>query len=404
MNTFFASDFWTTYMLPSAVSLAVFYLLYKAVVRNDVHLKIRRFTILGILVFAMVLPFLNFEITRHVAVDHIGTNNYLPLRDMIYEMPIFTALSEESIMADGTVVYAVRSYEPFKIIGWIYLVFVLFLMGRGFVGILRLATFSRNGKRLPTEDVTIVSSSKIATAFSFFKTVFIPETWENSDEKAMVLAHERVHVNQKHSWDLMLMEAICVVQFFNPFVWLLKREMRLNHEFLADQEALKNNENPEQYFQLLFREIVRKQPIFVHSFYYSPLEHRIMMQLSKPAKMLNQVRYLAFVPIALALTFLFACKENLIFEDVLPLENAEISHVLQTDTLHTEKVMTLEELYTVCENLGADSIVVIFKTGTRDVPRYVSFVDFLTNSLHREQSAKKVVTLYYGKTKKKQEV
>jgi len=90
----------------------------------------------------------------------------------------------------------------------------------------------------------------------------------------------------------------------------LKREMRLNHEYLADKGALKNNENPEFYFQFLLQEIVGKQPILVHSLHYSPIKNRIMMQIIKPAKLLNQVRYLAFIPVIVALTFLFACQER----------------------------------------------------------------------------------------------
>ncbi|MDR0437606.1 MAG: M56 family metallopeptidase [Bacteroidales bacterium] len=309
MSTFFSIDFWTTYILPSAVSLALFYLLYKGLVRNDTHFKSRRFAILGGLVFAMVLPFLNVQLPTVGALRATPVLNFTLLQNFIYELPIFT------IFAEGNTVIGVETHDRaslqiFNIIGWIYLAVVLFLIGRIFIGFLRLSTLSRNGKRLQTNGATIISSPNIPTAFSFFKTVFIPEMWENSDEKDLVLTHERVHVKQKHSWDLMLMEVICAVQFFNPFVWLLKREMRLNHEYLADKGALKNNENPEHYFQLLLREIVGKQPILVHSFHYSPpkIKQRIMMQISKPAKMLNQVRYLAFIPVALALTILFACQ------------------------------------------------------------------------------------------------
>jgi len=312
MNTIFTTEFYTQILLPTAVSLAIFYLFYKAIVRNDTHLNIRRFTILGFLVFAMVLPFLHFYVSGNTAVvAGLGIFN-APLL-----LPVFT------VFGDGNVVNYTGYVETrhalslpliLQIIGWIYLAIVLILIGRIFVGIWRLSRISKYGRRdkacLVSTKETIIISQNIPTAFSFFKTIFIPETWAKSDEKEMVLAHERVHVNQKHSWDLMLMEVICAVQFFNPFVWLLKREMRLNHEYLADKGALKNNENPEFYFQFLLQEIVGKQPILVHALHYSPIKNRIMMQITKPAKLLNQVRYLAFIPVVLALTFLFACQEK----------------------------------------------------------------------------------------------
>ena len=316
MNTLFTTDFWTTYILPSSVSLAVFYLLYKGLVRNDTLLKSRRFLILGFLLFAMVLPFLNFQLpVNTVAFENVGTQNLIPLRNFIYELPVFT------VVGDAEVKYA-SSLPVFNIIGWIYLIVVLLLIGRGVAGALHLVAFSRKGKRTSTEGATIISSTNIPTAFSFFRWIFIPETWYDN-ERNMALRHERVHVKQKHSWDLILMEVICVVQFFNPFVWLLKREMLLNHEYLADQGTLKNEEDPTQYFQLLLQKIISKQPILAHSLHYSPIKNRIMMQLSKPAKTLGHTRYLAFIPIALLLTFLFACQRNSdLLEDILSPENS----------------------------------------------------------------------------------
>ncbi|MCL2413689.1 MAG: M56 family metallopeptidase [Bacteroidales bacterium] len=305
MSTFFTIDFWNTFMLPSALSLAVFYLFYKAIVRNDTHFKIRRFTILGFLVFAMVLPFLNFQMPTNA-----GVGGGWGVLNMPIQLPIFTVFADGNVGVDAVETQRIASLQMINILVWIYLAIVLFFVIRGIVGILRLASFSKNGKRLETTSETIITSPDIPTAFSFFNTVYIPEKWEDSDEKDMVLTHERVHVKQKHSWDLMLMEVICAVQFFNPFVWLLKREMRLNHEYLADTETLKNNKNPESYFQFLLQEIVGRQPILAHSLHYSPIKNRIMMQLTKPAKVLNQVRYLAFIPVVLALTFLFACQEN----------------------------------------------------------------------------------------------
>ncbi|MDR2907358.1 MAG: TonB family protein [Bacteroidales bacterium] len=294
-------DFWSAYMLPSGTALAVFYLLYKGLVRNDSHLNTRRFVILGFLMFAMALPFLNFEIPVS---DTIGGEAGMFYLSMV-------AVQEHSpIWLNPVTITGAKTISMLNIIGWIYLIGVVFLVSRGFIGVLRLVAFSRKGKRLPTKSKNIVLSTHISTAFSFFNRIFIPETWYNGEECNLVLSHEEIHVKQKHSWDLMLMEIICMVQFFNPFVWLLKREMRLNHEFLADRGALEQCSDKHYYFQLLLQKVIGKQPILVHSFNYSPIKHRIMMQIAKPARLLSQVRYLAFVPLVLALTFLFACQEK----------------------------------------------------------------------------------------------
>jgi hypothetical protein len=303
-NMLISSNWWGAYLLPSAVSVAVFYLLYKGWVRNDNHFQSRRFLILGFLAFSIALPFLHIQLPVNVTESEVGAF-YRNMISVSEQMPVGLNTEPAVVVAEHS-----KTVSLLEIIGWTYGIVVLFLFGRLCAGILRLVLFFRNGKRIPTKDATIIVSSQISTAFSFFRWIFMPEPWYNSNERNIMLCHECVHINQKHTWDLMAMEMLCVVQFFNPFAWLLKHEMRLNHEFLADRGTFKNGEDATQYFQLLLQKKMTKQPILVHSFHYSPLKNRIMMQLQKPAKMLSHARYLLFIPVALALMAFFACREN----------------------------------------------------------------------------------------------
>ena len=149
MNTFFTIDFWVTFMLPTAVSLAIFYLFYKAIVRNDTHLNIRRFTILGFLVFAIALPFLNISIpTNTVVATGLGAFQ-LPTQNFVHELPVFTVFAEGNVVNyTGIVETHGRASLPMvlQIIGWIYLAIVLILIGRIFVGVWRLSRLSKNGR------------------------------------------------------------------------------------------------------------------------------------------------------------------------------------------------------------------------------------------------------------------
>ncbi|MCL2027552.1 MAG: TonB family protein [Bacteroidales bacterium] len=363
MNTLFSAEWWSTYMLPSGATLALFYLLYKGLVRNDTHLQSRRFLILGFLGFAMLLPFLNFQISASVATSEIGGIYQRVVSGLM--LPVFTIVGEGNLVATAVETGRAPSLQVFGIIGWIYGIITMVLVGRLLFGIIRLAAFSRKCKHVKTGDATIILGANIPTAFSFFRWIFIPEPWYRGSEKDLVLRHEQVHVKQRHSLDLMLMEVVCAVQFFNPFVWLLKREMRLNHEYLADRGALKNNANPEQYFALLLQKIVSKQPILVHSFHYSSLKNRIMMQLSKPAKMLSQARYLVFIPVAFALTLWFSCeakptllKDEGLCETVFA-EKMLIMRTSPQDPLISSKGVTKEQLRGYCEFYDADNIVIM---------------------------------------------
>ncbi len=144
MNTLFSSDFWTAYALPSGVALSVFYLLYKGLVRNDNHLHIRRFVILGCLIFALTLPFLHFELPFNFGANRVET------------LYIETVPDDNLMMIIGAIHESPQQLHTpillwYEIIGWTYLTVVLFLIGRGLVGILHLSAFSRKGKRLSAE-------------------------------------------------------------------------------------------------------------------------------------------------------------------------------------------------------------------------------------------------------------
>ncbi|MDR1740158.1 MAG: M56 family metallopeptidase, partial [Bacteroidales bacterium] len=306
MNTIFLAEWWSEYLLPSAASLAVFYLLYKLVIRNDTYLRSRRFLILAFLLFAIMLPFLSFQLPMNITASTV--ENPVFYRDIISTPTPVVATEMASPAADNI---AENTISIWDIVGLIYAAVVLFLLIRFIAGVLHLAIIAKNGKRIQANGATIILSPNFTTAFSFFHLTFMPETWYNSNERNVVLKHEHVHIVQKHSWDLVLMELICVVQFFNPFVWLLRHEMRLNHEFLADRGALESSNNTAQYFQLLLQKILGKQPILVNSFNYSPIKQRIIMTtLKKQAKILSSARYFAFVLVALSLTILFAGKAN----------------------------------------------------------------------------------------------
>ncbi len=292
------------YLLPSALSLTVFYLLYKVIVRNDTHLQSRRFLILAFLIFAIVLPFLSFQLPMQV-----WANFYQDFKEQLIVSTFATATE-----AARTIFEKPLAASIWQILGYIYVAVSAVLLLRFLIGILHLSTLIKKGKHLQAGKTTIILGLHIHTAFSFFNKIFMPETWYNSNGRNLVLKHEQVHVRQKHSWDLMLMELICIVQFFNPFAWLLKREMCLNHEFLADKGALKDCDSAVQYFELLFQKIKGSQPILAHSFTHSPLKNRIKMSMpaksAKSSKILSGVRYLIFTFVALFLTVIFAVSEN----------------------------------------------------------------------------------------------
>src|SRR5690606_30104686 len=117
----------------------------------------------------------------------------------------------------------------------------VFLLSKLAVGIFKIRSFRR---RFPKEELRGISfyyTDLEVAPFSFFKSLF----WKNSimlnsDLGKQILKHEMVHIEQKHSSDKLFMELLCSVLWFNPVFWLIKKELYLIHEYLADNKAVKN--------------------------------------------------------------------------------------------------------------------------------------------------------------------
>jgi TonB family protein len=125
-----------------------------------------------------------------------------------------------------------------------------------------------------------------------------------------MIAHELEHVRQGHSFDVIILEALTVFQWFNPFMWLLRRAIRENHEFLADQAVLSSGINRGYYKKLLLTQFTGEQLEIANSFNYSLIKKRIkMMSKIKSSKLANS-KIILGVLVAVSLVIVFACEQK----------------------------------------------------------------------------------------------
>ena len=138
--------------------------------------------------------------------------------------------------------------------------------------------------------------------FSYFKHIVISEQ-DYRDNPHEILTHERTHIGLRHSWDVLFMSVVALFQWWNPAAWLLGRELRLVHEYEADEAVLNQGINAKQYQLLLIRKSVGDQLFsMANNFNYQSLKKRIRMMSKNRSSQWNRLRALAVVPvIALAL-------------------------------------------------------------------------------------------------------
>ena len=138
--------------------------------------------------------------------------------------------------------------------------------------------------------------------FSFFNWIFINPTKHNRQETDEIMTHELAHCRQLHSIDVLFTELFAIVFWANPFVWLLKREVRLNLEYLADNNVLAGGTDSKKYQYHLLGLAYRKNVATIsNNFNVLPLKKRIKMMNKKRTKRIAKVKYALYIPLAAAL-------------------------------------------------------------------------------------------------------
>jgi TonB family protein len=152
------------------------------------------------------------------------------------------------------------------------------------------------------QNTRIIAIDKEVTPFSFFGLVFMNPELHNEHETKEILAHELTHVRQVHSFDVLVSEFLTIILWLNPATWLLKREIRQNLEFLADNKVIESGFDSQTYqYHLLQLSYQTPEHKLGNKFNVSPLKKRIIMMNQKKSAKASLLKYSLIVPLALAL-------------------------------------------------------------------------------------------------------
>ena len=163
-------------------------------------------------------------------------------------------------------------------------------------------------------------------SFSFFNFIFIGKTDEEDLNK--ILAHEKVHVNQLHSLDIMIIEIISCIFWFNPVFWWYRKELKNVHEYLADEGALSSGFNRKSYQITLLENLIGSASLSItNNFNYSQIKNRITMMNKEKHGKRNIWKAFLLLPVSILLVIGFACTEKTVDStQSLQEENIEIAH------------------------------------------------------------------------------
>ncbi|MDD3322027.1 MAG: M56 family metallopeptidase [Paludibacter sp.] len=294
------------YFLKVNIAIALFYLFYRLFFSNDTFWRTRRIYLLFSILVSFVYPFLSIENwLQSQEPIQVFVANYTMLQDFT-----ITATPEESSISMATILWGIYAF-----IGSCFLV-------RMIIQLISIGRIRMKGERINYHGLSIISLEKGVTPFSFFGDIYLNPALHSDIEIKQILAHELTHVKQLHSMDVMIAEILTVILWINPAVWLLKREIRQNLEYLADNKVIESGFDTKNYqYHLLQLSYQIPDYKLTNKFNISPLKKRITMMNQQKTSKIGILKYLLIAPLALALvvssnaeTIIKSAKEKVLNE------------------------------------------------------------------------------------------
>lgn len=160
-------------------------------------------------------------------------------------------------------------------------------------------------------DVFLILTHAKGTPFSFFRYIFWNEEIDiRSQAGQQILRHELTHVQQKHSFDKLFIQVMLIGGWFNPFFWLLKKEMEMIHEFIADKKAVNNGDTAALAQMLLTAAYPQQRFALTHPFFFSPIKRRLLMLANNKTPRFSYIRRLVVLPLLAIVVVLFAFRSK----------------------------------------------------------------------------------------------
>ena len=284
------------YIVKAFVCSGILFGYYWTALRDKKFHQYNRFYILFSVVFSLLIPLvhLSWFALKEESIQHITIVRALYEGDLD---PI--VVTTHQLSWDTLIAYIIVGIS----------IVLLLLLAIRVLSVLRLAT---KYPLIKWHGVELLNTDISDAPFSFLNYLFWKESIDvESAVGQQILEHELTHIRQKHTWDKLFMQIVSAVFWFNPFYWLMQRELQMIHEYLADEKAVKNNDVQGFAVMLLEAHFGKKILDPVHPFAYRPIQRRLKMLTSSNPKY-SYMRRLFFLPLLLVVTglFAFSVKKN----------------------------------------------------------------------------------------------
>ena len=273
------------YDVKVAVLIAVFYMFYRLMLAHETFHRVNRLVLLTTAVASFVLPLCVFTMHKTVMVDY----DYSQLGELAMNESVVSVMPTDN---QPSVILT-------TVLPVLFIVGMLATLVHTLISLIRIQLLIHRSEKHPQEDGTVicVTGNTALSPFSWMHYIVMNRSdYEAHD--AAILAHERGHIRLRHSWDLLFVDLLTALQWFNPAMWMLRADLRAIHEYEADGEVLSLGINARQYQYLLISKAAGIGGYsLANGISHSTLKNRINMMLHKKSNRTSLLKLFALVPI-----------------------------------------------------------------------------------------------------------
>lgn len=323
------------YLLKSSALITVFYLAYHFLVRKETFFTSNRWFLITGLFTSLLLPL--FTITKVLYVERP-------------KIIVPNLVSNSNSTATTQAIPVAETIDWMLMLGLLYGIVSFVLMLKIVVDFVSLYKIINKQQVIAIDGFKLINLNKYISPFSFFNYIVYNPNLYTQDELNSILLHEKIHSQEKHSVDIIVAKFFCVVFWCNPFIWLYKKAITQNLEYIADQKAIEQLEDKKSYQKALLKVVSNQNCLSItNNFYQSLIKKRIVMLNKNQSHQRNSWKYAVILPFLIAFTLLFQIetvaqiKENKVPEVTYSVSSS-FSSILTKNTTNQE-IKELEKTF-----------------------------------------------------------
>jgi len=288
------------YLIESSIVISIFYLIYVFIYNGDKNSKFNRIYLISSSFLAVVLPVFRFPVLGGQEIEYTNSLHHaIQLPEIIISDQSTVAATPSEISLSQVIMIVYFTGLSFFLFRFLYELFLTFRHIR-----------TRSENSLKSDRYTLINTEGKLPTCSFYKYLFWDETQNfNEKESNFIIKHEEGHIRQNHTFDLIYLEILRIIFWFNPIFHGYKKAMLSVHEYLADEFALANT-NPQGFIALLGRQVLQKHNLTLSNHFSKSQTVKRIKMIKSEKKKPAVLRWTVMVAVILTMFYFFSCEQG----------------------------------------------------------------------------------------------